>query len=450
MIWPSRLIACVSSAPCVNFAATDSFLSSRSTMPEAIPTTSETTTLDTRFEQSATLVLSSLQHALTDLFAVSPSPIRKAGDVERAFGINHRLGWQLYRIAHASPPLAAGLHVPARVSMKKLLTAAAKRHAPGEVLARVSEAFDAFERLIELEARDRDELDGMLAAFVPEEQRKQELLTREGIFKLTSQVRGIAAETDVAAMFFHPSADGQWVDRVSLNCELGLRRVRPQAHIIIGSGDSSNLATPLRRLDGQPCNGPWGALLNQFSTSPPPPVELHELGGMHIYRVAGVDVGLRSAIDLVIADRRDGALPRYFVEGRPRRGGPSYAVEHPVRRGTLDVFVHREVFPGSAPALSVYDTSVRGPVSMFDDPARTFDRVNTHETVRALPAGIIGARLPHVPRYTEMLEHVYQSTGWDPAAFRGYRLDVHFPLPGMVFMLGFELPVRPGLPSSQP
>lgn len=399
------------------------------------------------FEQAATVILGSLQHALLDTFAASPSEIRKAGDVEHAFGINHLLGWQLYRIAHAQNPLAAGMHVPARVSMKKFLTAAARRRIPAETLRRVSDTFDAFEQLVETDAGDRDELDAMLGAFLPEERRKQDLAARQALFKASSQLRGVAAEADVAAMFFHLSEDGSVVDRVTLNGQLGMRRTRPEAHIIIGSGDSSaNLPFPLLTLDGRPASGPWGALLPQFSTSPLPEVETHELGGMSFYRVAGQDVGLRSAIDLVIADRRHGALPRYLAPGKPRFGGPSYAVEQPVKRSTLDVFVHRDVFPGIAPRLWVYDTTARGPVTTFEDPTRAFDLIDTHDAIRTLPpltAGLAGARLPHAPRYVEMLEHVYRSAGWDPAEFRGYRLDVQFPMPGTVYMLGFELPKPP-------
>jgi hypothetical protein len=244
-------------------------------------------------------------------------------------------------------------------------------------------------------------------------------------------------------MCFRLSADGRGVDRVTLNGQFGLRRVRPDAHIIIGSGDSSPLATPLVTLDGRPCDGPWGALLPQFSSAPLPQVETHELGGMYFYRVAGQDVGLRSAIDLVIADRREGALPRYRVPGKPRFGGPTYAVEQPVKRGTLDVFLHRDVFPGVAPRLWVYDTTARGPISSFDDPTRVYDLLETQDTIRTLPVGLAGARLAHAPRYVEMLEHVYRTVGWDPTEFRGYRLDVQYPLPGMQYMLGFALPEAP-------
>ena len=75
------------------------------------------------FEHSATLVLADLQRALAELLAAVPDQVRKAADVKRVFGVDNSLGWQTYRVAHASSPLAAGKHVPASVSIRKLLAA---------------------------------------------------------------------------------------------------------------------------------------------------------------------------------------------------------------------------------------------------------------------------------------------------------------------------------------
>jgi hypothetical protein len=393
------------------------------------------------FDQAAAIVLGDLQHALVDLLAAAPSEVRKAADVERVFGVNHLIGWQVYRIATAQNPLAAGAHVPARVSLKKLLTAAARRRVSADILSRISEAFDAFEHLVESDAGGREELEAMLSAYLPEENRKQELLSRESIFKGMSHVKGLAAEADVAAMFFHPNADGLFVDRVTINAEFGLRRIRPDAAIVLGSGDTKALDDPMRTLDGRPPGGPMGILLPQFSSTPFPLHEQLDSGnGMVDYCIRGQNVGMRSAVDIVTAERRDRALPRYRKPASPIFGGPAFTVTTPVKRMTLDAFIHEDVFPGTAPRLWIYDTTNRGFVYPIDSPARQRDQLPSSDPIRTLPAGLTGARLAHAPRYIEILEHVYSTLNWDPSRFRAYRLDVQFPVYGAQYQMGFRVP----------
>jgi hypothetical protein len=397
------------------------------------------------FEQAAAAVLCDLQDALMELFAAAPSDIRRSADVERAFGINHLLGWQLYRIARSQNPLAAGMHVPARVSMKKLLTAAARRRISPDILERVSLAFDNFERFVETDAGNREELETMINAFLPEERRKQELSSKAAVFKGMSHIKGLAAEADAVAMFFTPSADGMRIDRVSLNCEFGLRRIRPDATIVLGSGDTRPLEKPIVTLDGRPADNPMGTLLPMFS-SPLPPLKLVRTETMIDYCLAGNEVGMRSAVDIVMAERREGALPRHWKPNTPRYGGPAYTTTTPTKRMTLDAFVHEDVFPGVAPRLWVYDTAARGSVFPIDNPARQHDRLSVRDEIRVLPSGLRGARLPHAPKYLEIIGHISETMGFDGLArFRGYRLDVEYPIYGAEYIMGFEIPAPPAV-----
>ncbi|MFT3686906.1 MAG: hypothetical protein QM783_18625 [Phycisphaerales bacterium] len=197
------------------------------------------------FEQAAAAVLSELQHAIADLFAAAPDAIEKIADVEHAFGVNHLLAWQLFRIVNAHNPLAAGLQVPAAVSIKKLLTAATRRKVPTTITDRIAAAFDAFEQLVKSEAGDRDEMDAMLSSFLPEERRKQDLAARQTAFKGMSQIKGVAAESMCGAFMIQPSPDGKTLDRAIIDCELGLRRCAPMRRSSLAPATS---LSPTRRL----------------------------------------------------------------------------------------------------------------------------------------------------------------------------------------------------------
>ncbi|MGH7130966.1 MAG: hypothetical protein ACREJO_03365 [Phycisphaerales bacterium] len=395
------------------------------------------------FEQVAAQVLGEIQHALADLFSAAPTGIRKIADVEKAFGVNHLLAWQLYRIVHAHNPLGAGIHVPADVSIKKLLTAAARRKVPAAITERVSDAFKAFEQLAEAEAGDRDELEAMLNAFLPEERRKQDLAGRQAAFKAMSQIRGLAIEAAVATVIYRPSPDGRNIDRAVLNGDFGVRRVRPDARIVISSYDHSRPDNPVLTLDGTPINGPQAALLPEFSTNPSPRFEIQEREGTIDYHVAGDDVGMRSAVDLVMADRR--SLPATIVRAPGTRAfrGAGNTIGIPTKRATLDFFLHKDLWPNIPPQLLVYSVAQRGLVARLGDPGREPDRLTTHDEIRLLPPNLAAARLSHIPRYIELLEYTFGKLEWDPAGFRGYRLDVQFPIYASHYCIAFEVPPAP-------
>lgn len=301
-------------------------------------------------------------------------------------------------------------------------------------------ALDAYDRFVKDHAEDRQALDAMVSAHRPEAREKYDLASRQIIFKGMSQFKGVAMESSVGAVLLHPSTDGQAVDRATLMCELGLRRSRPDARIVIGVGTVAKSDASMMTLEGRPCEAPLGTFLPQFCTSPLPRFEAHMLEGMLFHFIAGQDVGMRSAVDLVTAERRNKVYPLYWENGAPRYRGPSYGVDTPGKRLTIDLFVHRDVYPGIQPQLWMYDTAVRGLVREFNDPSREHDKIPTRDALHELHGGLAGARLPHVPRYTEMLEHVYGTLGWNAAEFRGYRLDVRYPPYGAQYMMGFKLP----------
>ncbi len=398
----------------------------------------------TIFEEAASSSLGEFQDSVAGLLAAVPGDIRRAIDVGQVLGIDNRLAWQVFRIATVKPTLAVGTNVPARVSMKKLLKAAENKGISQEIRERVARAFDSFEHLADTHAGNRASLEVMLNAFIPEEREKSELASRQTIFKGVSEYKGIAAEADLCAMLFHPSPDGRMLDRATLNAEFGLRRSKPDARIVIGIGEALNKPdTSVSTLDGRPINEPLGTLLPQFSTSPLPPFDRQQVDGMAYYFVAGQEVGMRSAVDLVTADRRNAAVHRYLTPGSPRVRGVTHTTDTPVKRLTMDIFLHNDVFPGVLPQLRVHDTATRGWVRVFDDPTRERDRLNVYETVRPLPPGLAGARLAHVPRYVEMLEHLYTTVGWNPADFRAFRFDMQYPMYGAQFTIGFQLPEPP-------
>ncbi len=384
-----------------------------------------------------------LQDSLAALLANAPGHPRKAAEVERAFGVDYKLGWQVHRIASEANPVAAGPHVPARVSMQRLLKAAARVGIPVGIVAEVAAAFEDFGALVDAEAHDREELDAMLGALAPEAREKQERATKEAAFRAQSQLKGVTMEAQVGAFFLHPSKDGAMVDRATFSAYVGLRRLRADSYIGFSTVSSASSQSQVLTLAGTPPDEAHSILLERFCSKPVPQFDTGRFGPMTSYSVAGESVGLRSAIDLVMAELRPGAMRRYVMPDGKRMTGVMNLPDIPMKRQVTDVFVHREVYPGSPPDFAVFDTVPRGMVAGgLSDPARERDRIRFQETMQTIVGGPARAQVACLPTYREMLDFVCATLGWDAAAFRGYRLDVEFPVYGAQYMIGFALPER--------
>src|SRR5258705_8489081 len=138
-------------------------------LPLAVPTTRPPSSRKGRrrepqFVVAATLVMAEFHSALRALVSATPGTIRTAADFHRAMGVDAKLGWQVYRIAHAESHLSSGLEVPSAVSMRKLFKAAVKQRVPEVIVKRASRAFEEFESLVHEHAGDRDSFASMVGA----------------------------------------------------------------------------------------------------------------------------------------------------------------------------------------------------------------------------------------------------------------------------------------------
>jgi hypothetical protein len=333
--------------------------------------------------------------------------------------------------------------------MKKFLTAAARRRVSGELIEQVERAFEGFEQFAERNAGDREGLEAMLGVCLPEERQKYELASKEAIFKGFSQLRGIAKDTAVVARFRRPSeSDPATLDSAVLVGDFGIYRSHPET----GLGFTHSLLLPPSHMPAQFCTLSGQAstdvndyLLPEFCSVPTPQFKFARVVANEItYDFTIKDIGLRATVDVVLARYSKALHSRYRTQDNPATESIAAQIEEPIKRLVQDVFLHKDVYPGSKPRLAVHDTIARGLVNIFDDPSRQQDRFRAHESIMPIPGGVQHAKLRGVPRYGEMIEHVCAKLGWNPEDFRGYRLEVQYPILGAQYSIGFDLPEKEG------
>lgn len=382
-----------------------------------------------------------LAKAFATLLAALPGAPLRPAELARTLGVDVMLSSRLLKATQAGDALAVAHLMPGPEPLRRVIKAAQRLKVDQPLVDEAAARVDQFEQLIQTEAGDRGALDAMISAYLPEAREKFETATKQAAFRVMSQLKGLATEASLSAFILHPSADNpRAVDAATVTGTFGLRRMQPGARI--GFSTHSAEEGSVLTLDRKPFGGPDTTLIPEFCSDPPPRFEMHRSGDTVSYWVAGDEVGLTSSVDIVLGEYEPAAMRRYFEPGGQGMTGLIVIPDTPSKRKTIDLFIHRDLYADAFPQLAVYDTVPRGQVLRFNDPLREPDRIRFEETVRPI-GSVAGARLSHIPRYLEMIEHTCGKLGWDPGAFRCFRLDITYPVYGAQYMLGLALPQAP-------
>jgi hypothetical protein len=395
--------------------------------------------LDLSFEGAATPVLAELQTSVLGLIAALPGSIRSAADLQRALDIDSKLASQTIKVAFAPAPMAAGVVVPPRTSIGRLLAAAQTRGVTPTTADRVREAYKRFEGLVSGHAGDRARFEMMIADWAPADRERLDAESREAMVRARTQLRGVMVETSMMAFIIHPSKDGAWLDNARLSADMGLVRLRRGAKVVSSFRNFGGEQPRRTNLNNQIVEGPSGVVLEEFSSPSTPSFSAHGVGDTLYYTLDAEDVGLRTAADLVTADVLRNYGSRYADPKGRKVGGAFCIPDLPLQRQFFDILVPEGTFATSEPRVSVYETAVRGLVGRFDDPERELDRVDYAPPVRSMGRGIERFHAPGVRRYTEMLAHVCERLGWDGSRFVCHRCELEFPVHSWQVVMGFDL-----------
>lgn len=404
-----------------------------------------------RLEDRITQVGESLAASLNRVLDAVPDRPSGPMALSRAIGVDKVLASRVLKAVRFRDPIALTHHIPGPDPLRRLLRAAGQAGVDSASIGEAEDAVDAFEQLIRHEAGDRSGLDAIISAWLPEVRRQFEFSRKQSAFRAMSQLRGAAADLNLGAALLHPSDDGRALDVIWLFGLLGLQRLRPGVGVKFASRrvspDSAAPRQP-RTLAGEPVEGLDGLRLDQFSTQPPPDLEIHRAGDAVHYCLAGNAFGPGSAVDLVFAEANFREMDRYIAADKQRKAHVFAEIGTPSKALLFDVFLHEDVFADSSPELHLYDTVLDG-VANVNDPGRRIDRLDFLESVHPLGRGIEHCRLNEAPQYPQMLRHVFEQLGWRSEQFRGHRCRIEYPIYGSQVVMAFDAPPPPEVPQPQ-
>jgi hypothetical protein len=387
-------------------------------------------------------VMQRLRSSISEMLRALPSRVRTTRDLQKVFGVDVKLCWQVLKLSGPGDALSLAPFVPTPGPMRRFLTAASSAGVDAQVVDRIRSAYGAFEEQVTIHAGDRTTFESMAtgAAGVHdgsnEDLQKAAIRLRKSAFQTASHYAGVQLDTYLGLSFVSPSTTPGLLDAANLRVKMGIRRLRATSNLIVDQTKHVNSDTSIERqtdtlrreyFDEQSAARFGAPILPRFSSNPLPQFKtVIDTDGRTSIRIVGENVGQTSAVDLVFGQSVFNAPHTSLsMHGGKRLGfGSSIDITTPTVVVILDKLVHRPTFPHLDYEFTVdWVNNAAFPSSPEYPSALPFG-----ERVIKLEAGVDGARTHEVPQYIEMVEFVCDHCKWKMEDFDVYRVRLEYPL----------------------
>lgn len=381
----------------------------------------------------------SIRNSVNGVLATLPGVVRGPSDLTRHLGLKRDAASRLMIALEKQDPLALAYALPGLETLQNLVRAARERPLPPMPVQALEAAVETFGKLVHDELGGRHALDAFASATLPEERERFEMINRQAVFRAMGNLKGVLANVGISAIFVHPSKHPEHLAIAGITGYTRIQRLRPGPPIALTTRVLNKTQTEMLgsfSLAGRPLDEfPLDAVLPEFSSSPPPKIEVSHHGDARRYKLTETAFGLAGSRTVYFAEHRPTAFDR--VDPPETLSALSLTAIVPLERQVFDVFIHRDVWPNIEPELWLYDTAIRG-VASVNDRARDDDRIDLLETSRSLGWGIGACRIAEAAAYADVLAAVCERLEWDSSAFRGYRCDSRYPIYGTQYVMVFR------------
>lgn len=396
------------------------------------------------FEADSRATISEVREAFAAAIEAVCGGKPRAQDVATAFGLHRKLGWQVWNVAYADDSLLAIRLMPSDHGMDVWIAAARRAALPSDVLERLERAPAVFRELLAKHANDRETLELLTQSQDTISDEATEQRWRKQAFNGNSFVFGVRAKALLSAAFLHPSARPHYFDMVRVQGLIGFMRTRPNvrwpfAQSIVQSGADDHQRLPHREALMPSPDVPGGAvpLMREFCSQPPPAVQ-RRIGdsGLLEDEVLPGPVGQTGECTVVTGELIREVAPTYRTHD-DEVAMFATGVRTPGELLICDHFVHRDLFPGVSRELRVY-SELASTISRDER-----DRLPASEKLLHLGRGLGRVRTAELPRYGDILNYVFQRTGWRADEFDVFRIRMGYPPIPVSVMVRHDMPAPP-------
>jgi hypothetical protein len=400
----------------------------------------DTTDSEMTFSVASGAVLQRMRTSISEMLNNAPSVVRSTRDLQKLFGLDLKLCWQVMKLAGPGDALSLAPFVPTAGPMRRFLNAASSSGVPAPVVDKVRLAYAAFEEQVAIHAGDRMTFESMATGSVSnlegsdEDLRRADIKHRKAGFQMHSHYCGVQLDTYLSASLLHPCGIPGHFDCAHVRTKLGLRRLRAGADIPV---DAFKYTVSLKDQERERDSfhkdvfdveafQKYGApIIAKFCSNPLPQLKTVTFpDGKTSTAAVGESIGQRSSVNLVFGRIVRDVPPEQIEDGKKEGFGQSVSITVPTALVIADQLVHRPSF-----AKVDFKTDVRWPRFPFDMTEEDHKlSLPFRERIVRLESGVDGARTREVPQYIELLQFICDRLGWKIEDFDVYRLRVEYPI----------------------
>ena len=378
-------------------------------------------------------VLSSLRSELRGIIEGLRPAVKRPTDLQRLLGIDKSLSWSVYEAVNSKAAGALATHLPGPRAMSSFFEAARDVGAPEASVQRAQESFAQLEALIGRHADDREALGLLISDFDTGPDSVASTIdarNKRAAFRANSLLIGRQAAATVTCHIEHPSSTPGLVDRVAITGLHNVRRTRRSSPLcleqkyrrVAGPGEPSGPAA-IEPLDPRETEPAGMSLMRDFCSCPLTVKRVSAPGADRaVLELSEQGLGASAEVTFFVGRIfRAVATPPNFVPGDDLN--IVQLVQTPSVLYSIDIFLHKTLWDDRLPEVSTYLMRADGG---FD--FREQERLPFLEHSELLGWGIECARTSTLPKHVDLLKYAFERTGWDPAEFRGFRVQVEHPL----------------------
>ncbi|MCG8406596.1 MAG: hypothetical protein MI923_15485 [Phycisphaerales bacterium] len=399
---------------------------------------------DRSFDEQSQQALLRLRGVFEDLLCSLNLAPPKPQLLAKGLGIDKNLAWKITKVIQQSDPFSAFLHLPGSSGIEIFIKAAEKRGTDPKLITTARKAIQELNQVIERHTGDRATLEMMVGGLAREGRRDILIAHRKQLYKGASSVWGIQAKAQLMADFIAPNeSNPELFDLAWVAGFIELKRLRSGVPWLIGrhrcidDTATSLLPTGTRRaLDPAYVGAESAPLLPEFCSQPLPDLRRFNGADGFIYdELVEGPVGNTAAVTCITAE----LIPQMSSMRKSENntfGEIMLAMRTPVETLIFDLFVHESYLSFLSPTLHIYSLLEGGPE--FRVPGRQRMALPFEETIQDLGQPPV-VQTAVIPKHVEIVDTVFQRTGWNPAEFRAFRAMIPYPPAPSSILMHYDL-----------
>jgi hypothetical protein len=382
------------------------------------------------FSKDLKAVARTLRTTLSSLMTSAGMDPQDPQILSHRWGVNKTLSWKISKVIQTEDAFLALQQFPGREGMDILLKKGKENGIQAQFVDATKNAVTQFEQMIESHCGDRATFEMMGSEATPIGRQQREEQHRKQLFQGASYVWGVQAKTNVNVRVIAPgSGPDAGTDVASISGFLDFRLLRENVRWVMSSR--------LYPQEGTPNSYPWQSnfepidpgsagqlvpLMPEFCSKPTPILETRRSGNRAVVELQPGPVGNAGVLTYFVGAFQRG-LPRVQTDDGDY-GEMTAPLHTPVEQVIYDFYMHDSFYYAVPPTVVL--SSLLGPLATGDFDSE-LHQLPLFESLVELGIAAPIPVTPDVPRYTELMEYVFNRSGWNPAEFHGFRIRIAYP-----------------------